>query len=870
MGKRREFLSMMVIPLFCGTFLLLFLILPAEAGTEECGPIYEDTTWYQSNSPYTLTCTVTVDTAATLTIEPGTEVQLLGDDVDINVDGTLLAEGTEAQPIRFLNPDFGQYGGVIILAGSSESILDHVIVDGLGGSYTTDDTPAIKIWHSTPTIRNSAILNSKNAGIWIDRSATISDVEITNSGSYGVYIVDGAPYLMNSTISGSGQHSIYAGTGDVLGNMESNNVLESVLIGGSILESTTWRQNLDAPYPYLLEEFLAVIPGATLTIEPGTEVHLLGDDVDIFVDGTLFAEGTEAHPIRFLNPDPEQYGGILYLGGSDESILDHVIVDGLGGPYTSDDFSAIDIWHSSPTIRNSAILNSKNAGILINGSATISNVEITNSGSYGVYIVGGVPHLMNNTISGSGQHSIYAETGDVLGNMGSNNVLESVLVAGGSILESTIWRQNPDAPYPYILREYIVVEPEATLTIEPGTEVHLLDDDVDIYVDGILLAEGTETQPIRFLNPDPGQYGGILFLGGSGESILDHVIVDGLGSSYTSEDIPAIDIWNSTPIIRNSAILNSKNTGIAVYSSATIINNEFAGNNAYGLYYWGSGTLMAENNWWGDSSGPYHPTTNPDGAGDRVSDNVDYDPWIGSSFTPRYFLSSTELSFGDSITSLELTITQVGDVQLDWTIKEFSPWIEVTSPSGEPSDGNSFSGSGSETFTVYVDRSGLEEGTYSHQIYVMTNGGNNVIKVSLTVVDDTPPSAITDLTAHPGILSGSIDLSWTAPGDDGDAGTASAYIVRYSFSPITTETEWDLATDVPDEPTPEASGSQESMTIIDLTPDQEYYFSIRSLDDSNNLSLLSNVASATPETLRYVYLPIIAKNHSITYSSEKP
>jgi hypothetical protein len=44
----------------------------------------------------------------------------------------------------------------------------------------------------------------------------------------------------------------------------------------------------------------------------------------------------------------------------------------------------------------------------------------------------------------------------------------------------------------------------------------------------------------------------------------------------------------------------------------------------------------ATNNWWGDPTGPYHPTswiydsqviTNPDGKGDEVSDYVLYDPW---------------------------------------------------------------------------------------------------------------------------------------------------------------------------------------------------------------------------------------------------
>jgi hypothetical protein len=37
--------------------------------------------------------------------------------------------------------------------------------------------------------------------------------------------------------------------------------------------------------------------------------------------------------------------------------------------------------------------------------------------------------------------------------------------------------------------------------------------------------------------------------------------------------------------------------------------------------------VTAENNWWGDASGPKQVTTNPSATGDEVSDKVDYAPW---------------------------------------------------------------------------------------------------------------------------------------------------------------------------------------------------------------------------------------------------
>lgn len=42
-------------------------------------------------------------------------------------------------------------------------------------------------------------------------------------------------------------------------------------------------------------------------------------------------------------------------------------------------------------------------------------------------------------------------------------------------------------------------------------------------------------------------------------------------------------------------------------------------------------TVTAQNNWWGDVTGPYDSTNNPEGLGDPVSEYVDYFPW---SLTP--------------------------------------------------------------------------------------------------------------------------------------------------------------------------------------------------------------------------------------------
>ncbi|MCD4786309.1 MAG: right-handed parallel beta-helix repeat-containing protein [Candidatus Eremiobacteraeota bacterium] len=61
--------------------------------------------------------------------------------------------------------------------------------------------------------------------------------------------------------------------------------------------------------------------------------------------------------------------------------------------------------------------------------------------------------------------------------------------------------------------------------------------------------------------------------------------------------------------------------------SGTTINCNCISGNDYGVVNWDSITINAENNWWGDVSGPYH-ASNLNEMGDMVYGNVDYDPWL--------------------------------------------------------------------------------------------------------------------------------------------------------------------------------------------------------------------------------------------------
>ncbi|MFC1775665.1 fibronectin type III domain-containing protein, partial [Patescibacteria group bacterium] len=109
--------------------------------------------------------------------------------------------------------------------------------------------------------------------------------------------------------------------------------------------------------------------------------------------------------------------------------------------------------------------------------------------------------------------------------------------------------------------------------------------------------------------------------------------------------------------------------------------------------------------------------------------------------------------------------------------------------------------------------------------------------------DSTPPAAVSDLAAS-NPASYAIDLSWTAPGDDGSSGTATTYDVRYSTATIN-DGNWGSATQATGEPTPSIAGTGESMTVSSLNSGTTYYFAMKTSDEAPNESALSNVTNET-------------------------
>jgi uncharacterized repeat protein (TIGR01451 family) len=407
---------------------------------------------------------------------------------------------------------------------------------------------------------------------------------------------------------------------------------------GTINVDTTW---IEAQSPYVINGRVTFSDGITLTIEPGVQV-LLGQNASISVFGTLHAVGTAEKPI-VLQPtstDATDFWNWLEIGGgsdqndSNNSRLSYVTIEG-GAAQTR---SGVFLFKSSPTLDHVTIRDMGGIGIEVSGgSPTIDTALIENNSGDGVFFSQSTaPKLVNATVrnnSGVAVNQLPADMSPTYRNLsfsgnGANVIrieTDSVGFGAPNITSGRFWAFG-QAGVPIQIAGSLSINRGAFLSLEPGTYLQFTNQG-SISVSGALYALGAPTAPITLsMQADrSGGYGGMTLNSGS-RAILQHCGVTLDGPSTNA----ALMLWTANAIIQNCRIVTESTDALRVYTGVQPIlaNNELK-STSFGLRNDRSTPEVdARNTWWGDASGPYHPTRNTNGRGSAVSDGVLFDPWL--------------------------------------------------------------------------------------------------------------------------------------------------------------------------------------------------------------------------------------------------
>ena len=591
----------------------------------ESGVLPGDTNWNDPDVVYFLQDDVTVPSGATLTIDAGQIVKSEGHifhEVDLHVEGTLVANGTADDPIIFTSrlddsvggqttsstsdPNAGDWGSINFADTSVSSSLDHVEIRYGGGKSSA----GIIIASDDVIINNTTVSHSKHDGVRIN---------------------DADPTLTDSIFMSNAQHAVSMDltSSPVISGMTANdNSVDAVSVdGGELPASITWG-NPDVVY--WLPDSVTVPVGITLTVVPG---KIIKADIDIFsssgidVYGKLLAQGTSTAPIVFTSerddfaggqtrdsdtePDAGDWEGLNFLSGSIGNQLDYVDVRYAG----RDQPGAIAVEDAELTFANSSVLESSHAGLRI---------------------VKADPNVKDSSFLSNAQAPIsmdLASTPEINNVAFSDNSIHAVALDGGELATDMTW-DNPDTTY--WLSDTVVVPAGITLTIAPGM---VIKGNVDIFrshgieISGTLNAVGTSQEPIFFtsenddsiggetkLSTSPpvhlGGWNGLKFLPGSVNNQMEHTEIryggrDQGGLVYVDEaDLTLVDsvihgsrthglrVENATPSISRTTFADNADAAIAMdlFSNPDIQDVSLLGNSTNGLRLDG-GELPIDASW---------------------------------------------------------------------------------------------------------------------------------------------------------------------------------------------------------------------------------------------------------------------------------
>lgn len=236
-----------------------------------------------------------------------------------------------------------------------------------------------------------------------------------------------------------------------------NNIVDN----GAGTGTVTWTKDKE----YVIEGFVFVNDGQTLTIEPGTVVRFAageGENASALIvsrGGKIMAEGTADEPIIFtaesddliLSVEKEKrglWGGLMILGNAPINVKGgESTIEGIpfseprgvfGGPDENDDSGVlkyVSIRHGGTNIGDGNEINGLTLGGV--GSKTIVDyVEIISNEDDGVEIFGGTVNLKHMAVSGCGDDAFdydlgWNGKGQFLLAVQNDNLGDQIIEAGG-------------------------------------------------------------------------------------------------------------------------------------------------------------------------------------------------------------------------------------------------------------------------------------------------------------------------------------------------------------------------------------------------------------------------------------------------------
>lgn len=645
---------------------------------------------------------LTIKSNASLTLEKGIILKSLNG--RIYVEGALIADGTTDEKIIFTSVKDDSP------LGSGDSNDDGVTsVPDLGDWYGIE--------FKSSGISNTNLLDfcqikyARWSVVFRSTSGTLSNSLITLSSEYGVQVIGSAdPNILSNefiNIALSGAHISLFSNPTFSGNTLANIGIYGIsLVPETYNQSNIVKQRNFAGYTnvtYYMNGNYGINEGTTITIPKGTIFKSMYryyasyiHHANLNVKGKLMIEGTPSEPVVFTGFYDDAHGTPSDLGDDGPNDYMQNLATWITFENVSNDTSVID---------NAIFKYAIQAIDLRSASPTISNTHIIKT-DYGIVHSGvSKPKILNNTFTDL-KYTPLKISLVAYPEITSGNIVEGSTWTGIEVNDETLTQdvRLPKRDFggvtniPYVFGNY-KIGTSAGLKINPGV-VLKFKDNARLTVERLLQANGGSTpdSTIKFTSIYDDFYGGdtnkdsiatntsnhkwygLHFVN---EAIDDSCFLDNVVIAHT-RNYGAVTSTSSSPKLTN-LVINDAYDGLQANaaSNPSITHSDFLNINRFAVNnVSGSFILNAENNWWGDNSGPKH-ATNPSGVGHEITDNVDYTPFrtngVNKPITGDVSLNGIVQSFDASLVLqkvaalISLTPTQelVAEVSGDGNITSF-------------------------------------------------------------------------------------------------------------------------------------------------------------------------------------------------------